>query len=235
MSHAVMVVDFAPGNLEQEEFTKVRIEMEKALVLESSKIILGELGNALVILVPWAKQQTRAKEWRTGVIDVHSRLTQNCPGILFNAGVGKFYKSATMLYRSYQQAKVALELSKLIPNYSKLAFFDELGAFRLFYNQSEQDLEEFFMEVLEPIETYDRENNVNFLYILWQYFLNNRDKTLTAKNLFMHVNTLRYRLNKIEELLGVKLEDEETRFNIFAALKVAAILGKINSKSVQNL
>ena len=71
------------------------------------------------------------------------------------AGVGQLYGDVKMLYRSYQQAKVALELGKIVPDKTRLAFFDELGAVRLFYNQSEQDLEEFFQEVIGGIEQYD--------------------------------------------------------------------------------
>lgn len=65
---------------------------------------------------------------------------------------------------------------------------------------------------------------------LWHYLRDGRDIKNVSTKLFIHTNTLRYRLKKIEELLGASLEHEETRFNIYAALKVAAILGKIEQK-----
>lgn len=200
--------------------------IERFFQEKASGSILGEMAHSLVVLLPWLNPES--SDWHGYVRDLFSALSQEFPQWSFEAGIGKRYEKVTMLYRSYQQAKVALELGKVVERKTRLAFFDELGAVRLFYNQSEQDLDEFFQEVIGVLEHYDQENHGSLLKTLWYYLRVNRDTNKAAEKLFIHVNTLRYRLKKVEELLNSSLENEETRFNIFAALKVAAILGKFD-------
>ncbi|EGW41933.1 hypothetical protein DOT_0143 [Desulfosporosinus sp. OT] len=48
--------------------------------------------------------------------------------------------------------------------------------------------------------------------------------------MYIHANTLRYRLRKVEELIGYSLDAQEVKFNVYAALKVGIILGIIKEK-----
>lgn len=224
LSHIVLVLQpkFG-GSGRTENISNLRTKIESYF---SSKIvgsIVGLLGNFIVIIFPKDKQENT---WKKRIRETYSGLAMEIPDWEFDAGVGKVYESVKMLYRSYQQAKVALELGKMVMSDSRLAFFEDLGAVRLFYNQNELDLNEYFEEVLGPLEHYDRDNGGSLLTTLWYYLAANRDSSLIAKKLFIHANTLRYRLRKIEELLEINLDDEQARFNIYAALQVAAILGK---------
>lgn len=133
--------------------------------------------------------------------------------------------NTSSLYRSFQEAKVALQLGRYVDKRGNLVFFDELGAIRLFYNQREQDLKDFFEEVLGPVRLYDEQNEADLLYTLWVYSTCGGKVVDTTAKLHIHANTLRYRLRNIEELLGAKLEDPEVYFNVYAALKVGVMLG----------
>jgi DNA-binding PucR family transcriptional regulator len=54
----------------------------------------------------------------------------------------------------------------------------------------------------------------------------NGNNSLTAQKLFVHYNTVKYRLAQIEEILNVDLSSAEDRFNLQAALKIRKLLGK---------
>lgn len=222
-SHIVAVIEPA----QEESGTKeARDEIERFFAEKAPGCIIGEMANVIVILLPCPEPET--SNWNTYVRNLFAGLMQRLTSGRLTAGVGKLYESVNEIYRSYQQAKVALELGKIVPERIQLAFFDELGAVRLFYNQSEQDLEEFFAEAVGCLEEYDKENTGSLLITLWHYLRSNRDTNTAKDKLYIHSNTLRYRLKKIEELLGASLEHEDTRFNLYAAMKVGAILGKID-------
>lgn len=219
--YIVMLMDI---NTREIDIDQIRPIVEKQLLSISPQCIIGKIGNSLVILYPVTEQKQTT--WKSGIQKLYKQAMEQLHEISFSLGVGKYYEDTNMLYRSYQQAKIALELGEL----SKLlgvAFFEELGAVRLFYNQSEQELEEFIDEVLGPIIKYDAEKDNDLLQTLWEYFRADTNITVATQNLFIHSNTLRYRLKKIEELLSKSLDDIETKFNIYSALKVAAILGKL--------
>jgi sugar diacid utilization regulator len=211
-------------NTKDFEIDKIRPLFEKQLLSLRPNCIIGKVGSSLVILYPVT--ENKQNNWKSDIRELYNRLLEQLKDISFSMGIGKYYRDTNMLYRSYQQAKIALELGEL----SKLkgaAFFEELGAVRLFYNQGEQELEEFIDEILGPIIKYGEEKENSLLLTLWEYFRADTNITVATQNLYIHGNTLRYRLKKIEELLGKSLDDIETKFNIYAALKAAAMLGKV--------
>lgn len=228
-AHIVMVIELLnKGNSPETEQLEASLRIEKFFIEKIPGSIVGEMAHFQVVITPLPQNQSA--DWHCYTQDLFAGLSPIIPEWHYIAGVGKLYASINELYRSYQQAKVALELGKIVQHDRSPFFFDKLGAVRLFYNQSEQDLDEFYKEVIGPLEKFDQENNGNLLITLWHYLKAERDMKNVSEKLFIHTNTLRYRLKKIEELLGASLEHEETRFNIYAALKVAAILGKIEQK-----
>lgn len=228
-AHIVMVIELLrKSNSQETDRLEASLSIEKFFLEKAPGSIVGEMAHFQVVIIPLPKAQSA--DWHSYTRNLFTALSPIIFEWDYIAGVGKLYESINMLYRSYQQAKVALELCKLVQHDCSPAFFDELGAVRLFYNQSEQDLDEFYKEVVGPLVKFDRENNGSLLMTLWHYLRSGRDIKNVSEKLFIHTNTLRYRLKKIEELLGASLEHEETRFNIYSALKVAAILGKIEPK-----
>ncbi len=225
-AHIVMVIELLnKSNNPETERLDALLRIEKFFNEKVPGSIVGEMAHFQVVITPLP--QDRAGDWHRYTQDLFTGISPMIPEWDYIAGVGKLYGNINELYRSYQQAKVALELGKIVQHDGSPFFFEKLGAVRLFYNQSEQDLNEFYKEVIGPLEKFDQENNGNLLTTLWHYLRAERDMKKVSEQLFIHTNTLRYRLKRIEELLGESLEKEETRFNIYAALKVAAILGKI--------
>src|SRR5690606_28648315 len=70
-------------------------------------------------------------------------------------GVGKIYNEANELFRSYQEAKVALELGILLKK--EIPHFSDLGIERILYKHDVQELKEFYNRVLGKLILYDKE------------------------------------------------------------------------------
>lgn len=134
-------------------------------------------------------------------------------------GVGRRYASPTEIFRSYQEAKVALELGKLIQPRHKTPYFADLGMERLLFSHDWQELQEFYLETFQDLR------DPELMETLETYISHGCDLKATAKALFLHPNSLRYRLKKIEELLERDLEELETRVDLVVALKIKRLLG----------
>ena len=103
--------------------------------------------------------------------------------------------------------------------------YDDLGFYRLIVNQTDsEELKAFYRDTLEPLVAYDKNNQTFLVPTLEAYLKNNGNITSTAQNLFVHYNTVKYRLEQIEELLEITLKDAEVRFNLQVALKVHQLL-----------
>lgn len=137
------------------------------------------------------------------------------------SGIGRSYHDPTELFRSYQEAKVARELGLLMD--LEYPFFRDLGLVQILYNHDLQELKEYYLDTLGPLETYDKKHESNLMETLEIYIRNQCDLSKSADNLFLHRNSLRYRLKKIEEILNIDLNDMDHTLNLIIALKIKQI------------
>ncbi|WP_081214337.1 PucR family transcriptional regulator [Neomoorella thermoacetica] len=202
--------------------------MQYHLKHQAPEIILADRGDQLILLIPVVTDELGVNKGKiTGLIKSLQKSTAaHLEGRTFSAGAGRFYEDVTDLYRAYQEAKVALEISRLLRRRGTLTFFDELGVLRLIFNQGEQELEDYYEETLGAIQKYDAKHNTNLMETLAAYLYASGDHNRAAEDMFIHVNTLRYRLKKIEELLGQDLRRIDVQVNLYTALQVKVMLGR---------
>jgi DNA-binding PucR family transcriptional regulator len=87
------------------------------------------------------------------------------------------------------------------------------------------ELRSFANEVLGPLLTHDRNHKAELLRTLTA-FLDHHGRALpAARSLYVHVNTVSYRLRRIEALSGLDLSDPDDRLVAHVALKIVEGLG----------
>ncbi|GAV22689.1 PucR family transcriptional regulator [Carboxydothermus pertinax] len=227
--HVLAVVGLDEEELAEAEKTleHLKILLQSSLKMYWPNPVVTRRGTYLVIFLPLERKVTFLELKRE--IDslirqvkkyVYGRLEKS-----FSVGIGHLYPTADELFRSYQEAKTALELGRFFNKIDDVTYFDELGVFSLLYKMGEWELKKFCYSLLEPIMDYDRKNEGQLLETLKTYFQCNADINTTAEKLFVHVNTLRYRLKKVEELLGMDLNLLDVQLNLFVALRILSQKG----------
>ena len=102
----------------------------------------------------------------------------------------------------------------------------ELGPYALLLRASSRDdLETFARRTLQPLIQHDRGHG-ELLGTLRVFLEENRVQRRAAARCFVHVNTIVYRVRRIEELLGASLGDPSTVFDITLALRILDLLGE---------
>lgn len=132
-------------------------------------------------------------------------------------GVGQTYAQPNDFFRSYQEAKVACEMGSLLG--VEVPFFSDMGLERILYKHDLEDLKEYYHHVLGDLPEED-DGEDNLVWLLESLVDNQFDMNKTSQATFLHRNTLRYRLNKIETILGRSLADINTRLDLAAAFKI---------------
>ncbi|MGD8189769.1 PucR family transcriptional regulator [Brevibacillus ginsengisoli] len=140
-------------------------------------------------------------------------------------GVGTFADSIDGVYKVYQEAKMALELGKAFA-YRFPCFFDEIGVLKFVFSQPAQELQEFAQRVLGKLSDYDRETEAGLQDTLMAYFKARLQIPECARELFIHENTLRNRLKKIEQLTNLDLHRVDHLCNLYIALEVLRLGGE---------
>jgi PucR family transcriptional regulator, purine catabolism regulatory protein len=93
-------------------------------------------------------------------------------------------------------------------------------------NIKDMELEEFFMKRLGKVYENDQLHGTSYIITLENYFQNNLNISETSKAMFLHRNTLIYRIEKIKEILNSDLKNSEELLQIQLALKIFRLLNK---------
>ena len=88
----------------------------------------------------------------------------------------------------------------------------------------EEELDDYAQEMLGSLMAYDSQNGTELLRTLEIYFQENESLNHAAEKLFIHANTLRNRLKKIESLLGVGLNQADVRVRFYVACQALRII-----------
>ncbi|MBE7046628.1 MAG: PucR family transcriptional regulator [Ruminococcaceae bacterium] len=129
-------------------------------------------------------------------------------------GIGTLVDNVREIARSYKEACNAIEVGKVFDNEKSIISYDNLGIGRLIYHLPTTLCELFLGEVFRKgsIEELDQE----ILFTIQKFFENNLNVSETSRQLYVHRNTLVYRLDKIQKITGLDLRifDEAIIFKV---------------------
>ncbi|MGK7192864.1 PucR family transcriptional regulator [Faecalibacterium prausnitzii] len=140
-------------------------------------------------------------------------------------GIGTPIANVKDLATSFKEAQIAMEVSKVFDTEKQIIRYDNLGIARLIYQLPTTVCEMFLREVFKQgsIESLDQET----LFTIQRFFENNLNVSETSRGLFVHRNTLVYRLEKIKKLTGLDLRE----FDDAIVFKVALMVKKYLSNN----
>ncbi len=164
----------------------------------------------------------------TAIAESVDKAMQRELGVKTVIGIGTPARHLRELADRYKEAQVAIDVGKVFDDDKSIINYENLGLGRIIYQLPTTLCEMFLSEVFKknPIESLDQET----LYTINKFFENNLNVSETSRKLFVHRNTLVYRLEKIKKLTGLDLRE----FDHAIIFKVALMVKKyLNSQSKQ--
>ncbi|MGP3956548.1 PucR family transcriptional regulator [Nonomuraea sp. 3N208] len=148
------------------------------------------------------------------------------PPATFSTGTSRPSPGAETLPEAYSQALKAARVGRQLHGPGAVAHFDQLGVYRLLSLVNDTDeLHAFVRETLGPLASDDDAENGDLRRTLQVLLETNLNVAETARRLHFHYNTLRYRIGKLERLLGNFTDDPHLRLNLTLALHVLRMRG----------
>ena len=142
-----------------------------------------------------------------------------------SVGLGRAHPGPRGVSVSYKEAKQALAIAQFMMGGRCTAYFGNLVTYRLlFLLKDTPELSEFYQETLGKLVEHDRKNGTELLQTLETFFTCDGNAERAAQMLFLHRNTLAYRLRRIQQLTGLSLRNIEDSFRLQLALKVRKVL-----------
>ena len=202
-------------------------EMLQNMFPDKTKDYVISIGEHDIVLVKYIKQGAEGRDMEkiaTNIADTISAEFYTKVSI----GISTVVDNIKDLARAYKEAQIALDVGKVFETEKNIISYENLGIGRLIYQLPTTLCEMFLQEVFKrgSLESLDRET----LLTIQSFFENNLNVSETSRKLFVHRNTLVYRLEKIRKLTGLDLREFEHAITFKVALMVKKYL---NSKPIK--
>jgi purine catabolism regulator len=185
---------------------------------QNYKAIVNSIGEEVVCICELPNVTTRPESAIQIGNTVILRAVQEYPEIPARCGVGLPVTDLSKWRDSFRQAGQALEMSRRLKADQAL-YFPDLSVNRLLLQlENHPELSAFKDEILGPLLDYDSKEQL--IQTLESYFKHNGNLSQAADALFIHRNTLIYRMERIAEITGVDLDKTETRLAVQLALHI---------------
>ena len=151
------------------------------------------------------------------------RLKARMPQKQIRIGVSSQVHGIGNLHIAYKRAMAAVRMTHAEDD--PIIYFDKMGMYRLLYSVEDKALlQELSGELLKPLLDYDTQHHADYVETL-ECFLNNSGSIkAVSEQMFIHRNTILYRMTNIKNLLDCSLESAEDRMKY----KIACMIQKMN-------
>ena len=195
--------------------------MVQQIFPDKNKDYVISTGETDIVLVKEVKPGTDIKEIEKIAKNIADTLNAEFY-VKVSIGIGTVVDNIKDLARSYKEAQVAFEVGKVFDTEKNIISYENLGIGRLIYQLPTTLCEMFLQEVFKngSLDSLDRET----LMTIQAFFENNLNVSETSRKLFVHRNTLVYRLEKIRKLTGLDLREFDHAITFKVALMVKRYL-----------
>ncbi len=199
-------------------------EIVQSMVSDKTKDYVINISEQDIVIVKEVSESCTSEDLEAEAqIMLKTAQTEHAAKVLI--GISSIVSKLKDLARAYKEARVSLEVGKVFDIEHPVMSYENLGIGRLIYQLPTTLCDIFLQEVFKKgsLESLDRET----LMTVQSFFENNLNVSETSRKLFVHRNTLVYRLEKIRKLTGLDLRE----FDHAVTFKVALMVKKyLNGK-----
>ena len=181
--------------------------------------LVHEHENLLTAVMCLSKDPaaTRLKSWLRELV----RQMRIEHLVRLSIGVGNPCHNLSDYRRGFAEASEALQMGQTLNREGGVTYFNDLGVYRYLYKIARMDdLRDMYQEQVARISNYDRRKGTDLLDTLETYLECAGNLTKTASRLFVHRNTLIQRLDRLQSLCEIDLQERSNWLTLQVAIKV---------------
>jgi DNA-binding PucR family transcriptional regulator len=228
----LLIIDIQRGNRQPSD---LRQRYQKAIRgiqdvvdrLVGESLVANQAGRVAVIFpAPGPPERRRAQV--TQVVDqIRFELRRLAPDAEVCIGVSEPFDGMSRVRHAYQEATRAIDAARSLGRVDETVQLADLGVYGvLFRGEEAEELLAFADRTLAPLAAYDRDHGTELLRTLDVVLGHQARLAESARELHIHVNTLRQRLERIEQVLGQRPTDALTGLNLHLALRIREVAGR---------
>ncbi len=182
--------------------------------------IVDEDENSLILLMKGDSKEGEAKRSIRVAETICGYLVSNEQGISVVVGIGSPYLEPSDIWKSYDEAKKSIRICEKVWGRDRLVLFEELGIYQLISGINSYALLKIYYD-----NTVGKISDRDLFMTLKTYLECNESLTETANALFIHPNTVKYRLKQVKKVTGLDPSIAKDRLQLYMGLMIAPLLG----------
>ncbi|MCI1946024.1 MAG: helix-turn-helix domain-containing protein [Clostridium luticellarii] len=205
-------------------YEKIKDIIKNVYLINTSNAIVIKKFNSVIFLIEKFKNTTKFEHI---LFKIDKEVKKEFPDIILNFGLGGAHSGIKGINNSYYEAEQMIKLKRIdgvtglteaLKNMDVYLFLIQIDIKnrKLLYNYAQY--------VLEDLISYEKTNQIDLMETLDAYLNENANIIEASDKLFIHKNTLKYRLKKIENLLNVNLHSLEDCLRLLIAMKAYKII-----------
>jgi purine catabolism regulator len=201
--------------------------VSRVVLNENPLSILVERSDGVIVMPHFAEEMPLSQAQRathTLAENICASVPKAIEELSISIAIGNFYGSVQKLRYSYREAADALTVSSRLANQPAIIWYEDVALYVLLMRFSDQsEVSRWLQQTLERLISYDQNNETELVKTLEAYFDANQVSQQAARNLFVHPKTLKYRLRRIEEILGIDPFEGDRQLGFYLATKLYQI------------
>ena len=209
----IRIIDSAQNTISQKRLENICLDVDNHLQHRKYKKFAIFYNENQLIAITGNYSEEMMNSFTNDMHEYLSRYLQK--NEQFFISIEKCTKSIRCLYKSYHQALSIQNFMENKKDSSNMLAYSNMGIYKLLMGVEDNEiLEEYYEKTIQPLIEYDQKNNSDLANVLWTYLRNDGSVKETADELFVHRNTINYKLNRVAEILDMNLSSLDTRLQL---------------------
>ncbi|MEK4851442.1 helix-turn-helix domain-containing protein [Paenibacillus sp. FSL H7-0756] len=145
-------------------------------------------------------------------------------------GISRQFTGLTDCRKYYLQALKALEIGRIVWPAEPCVLYADVQLYDLLSPHAQHDSRDVSHPALTVLREFDEKHHADLYHTLYSYLKNNQQLQKTADELFVHRNTLRYRLRQIDELIQLDLSQIDHVLRLYMSYQMTDYLEKLGGR-----
>ena len=198
---------------------------ERLINEQGLKALVASKTDSIYLLFSFTQSKQISSAIKSFSAKLEKIIAQNLK-VDYRIGIGRGYRGLNNMYKSYIDASKALRTGEVVEDRA-VVYFDQLGIYKILCQESlTEELESFYNSTIQPLIDYDKRKSTELVKTLEVYFQHNGNLKKISDTLFTHYNTTLYRLQRLQQITAMDLENPKDRLNLEVALKIKKLLKK---------
>lgn len=200
----------------------IKVIVENIFLINTKNVITIIKNDCVIFLTQKFKDLTKLEQM---LFKIESNVKEKINGIILNFGLGEGYTGVKGINKSYYEAEQMIELKRIEEVSGLTASIKNIDVYHFLFNVKDKELlYKYANNVLRDLISYEKTNQIDLMETLDAYLNENANILEVSDKLFIHKNTLKYRLNKIQNLLNVNLHSLDDCLSLLLAMKAYKIV-----------